>query len=374
MADNTSRRTFIVAAGTGMVATLSGCLGDDLDENGGGGGSGGDDADVEEFDDAEVGAAFVFDGRIGDNGWSAAHERSRQIIDEENDWLQTAMSENVSEVDAPQIMAEYVRQEYDIIFTTSVTFQDTTLEAAEQHTDTYFSNGNGFNMADNMGRYNAKIYEARYLAGVAAGLVTETDRIGHLGGFPVPLAYRDINAFTLGARSVNPDVRTEVRWMNSWYDPPGAREAVQSLLDNDVDAVASHLDSPAGPRAASDGGAWSSGWASSMADQVEEKYLTGPVIHWENYYGPIVEEIYETGEWDPGFVWGDMADGVVVLDEYGDELPDDVIDEVEAAKEGILDGSLNVWEGSQFEDADEDFIESQMDEFVDGVGRVEEED
>lgn len=337
-----------------------------------------DDDDVEGVDDPdeyEVLAAWVSDGESGDQGWTQSHYRARMELEDQYDWLGTAQVENTSAADAERVISNFAEDGYDIIFTTSVTFQDSTLEVAEQYPDTYFANANGFNMNDtNMSRYSYRLYQGRYCAGVLAGLLTETDVIGNVGGFAIPLVIRDLNAWALGARSVNEDVTVEARYMNDFYDPPGVRTAVQALADEGVDAVSGVQDSIAMCETAAELEMWATGWASAdMGEAAGDWHLVTPEIRWEAYYGPEIEAIRD-GTWEPSEYWGGLDDGMVELSDYGPQVPDDAIEEAEAAKEAIIEGELDMWEGTDFEDWSEEpggEVETEMEEYVDGISSLE---
>jgi basic membrane protein A len=384
------RRKFLTGIGVPTVAALAGCAGsgggdsgDGGSSDGSGGSSGGSSGDGESSGDGgsssdggssgggtdTVRAAFVYDGRIGDQGWIYSHDRSRNIIEEEYDWLETAFQEEVTPEESERVMTSFVQQGFDIIFTTSVSFAEATVGAAEQHTDTYFENANGFNTRANLSRYGAAPYEGRYCVGVAAGHMTETNTLGFLAGFPIPLSFRDLNAFVLGARSVNPDVTLKVRFMNEWYDPQGARTAVSSLVDEGVDAVAANLDSTATVQAANEAGIWGSGAHSSMREAGGDGYLATPIETWEAYYGTRVEAVKE-GTWSESSVWQGLSDGLVSLDEFGPQVSDEAVSAAMEARDAIMAGDLDVWEGTKFEGWSTEVggeIETEMTSYVEGV-------
>lgn len=366
-----NRRNFITSAGALATVGLAGCTSGSSNGGDGSGSSGDDSSDTSTTSGGQdtVKAAFVYDGQVGDQGWIFSHERSRQIIDEEYDWLETTFQEEVTPEESERVMTGYVQEGYDLIFTTSVSFADATLSAAQNHPDTYFENANGFNTRENLSRYGAAPHEGRYCVGIAAGMMTETDTLGFLAGFPIPLSFRDMNAFILGARSVNPDATLEVQYMNEWYDPQGAKTAVDNLVNQDVDAIACNLDSTAMVQAANDADAWGSGAHSSMREAGGERYLATPIETWEAYYGERAQAVKE-GSWSESSVWQGLADGLVSLDEFGPAVSEEAKTKAFEARDKIQAGELDIWEGTKFEDWSADVggeIETEMTSYVEGI-------
>jgi len=217
-----------------------------------------------------------------------------------------------------------------------------------------------------MGRYMGRIYQPRYLAGQATGMVTENNNIGYVAAFPIPEVVRSINSMALGARSVNPDATFKVRWTNAWFDPPTSQEAANSLIDENCDVIAQEQDSPAAVKAAAEADVWASGYNAPMGEFGGENYLISPIWDWSQFYVPAVEDVHE-GEWESDFFWGGMETGLPKLDEWGPNVPQGVKDTVASSKEDILNGDLNVWEGSKFEGEDDTFLFQEMQSYVEGV-------
>ena len=355
-----SRRTVLSAVGTSGIASLAGCVGGDGGA-GGGGGDGGDGGDSE-----SISAAWVYVSPVEDLGWSTAHDQGRQAVDEKLDWLTTDFTASVAPADAGQVFEQYASEGTDIIFGTSFGYQDPMFEVAEEYPEVTFEHATGFRTRENMGRYMGRIYEPRYLAGQAAGMVTETDTIGYVAAYPIAEVVRSINSMALGARSVNPDATFKVRWLNAWFDPQGSREAANSLLDEDCDVMAMEMDSPATVRAANEAGVWASGYNSPMGEFGGDKYLVSPVWNWEEFYEPTVQAVRD-GTWESDAYWKGMAEGPPALDEFGPEVPQDVIDTVSSTRQEIVKGNLNVWEGSKFEGESDEFLFQDMSSFVEGV-------
>jgi len=322
--------------------------------------------------------AFVYIGPPGDLGWTYEHDRGRLILEEQlGDQVETAYIEGVPEgPDAARVIRQYAQEGYDVIFTTSFGYMDPTLEVAQEFPDVYFEHCSGYKTAGNMSTYFGRIYQPRYLSGMVAGLMTESNIIGYAGAFPIPEVIRGINAFTLGVRAVNPDAKVHVVWTFTWYDPVVEREAAEALLDEGADIIAQHQDTTEPQKAAQERGAFSIGYDSDMRQFVGDSVLCGPQWNWGTYYVSTVQEILD-GTWSTHQYWGTMADGIVILTDYSPEVPDDVREVVDAKKQEILDGSMDVFCGPINDQGGEEAVAAGecmaddamlgMDWFVEGV-------
>jgi basic membrane protein A len=196
-----------------------------------------------------------------------------------------------------------------------------------------------------MGTYFGKIYQARYLSGIAAGMKTETNKIGYVAAFPIPEVIRGINAFTLGVRSVNPDATVSVVWTNTWYDPGTEKQAALGLLDMGADVIAQHQDTPGPMQAAEERGAWGISYNSDMTRFAPNAIMTGPVWNWGPYYVKTVKAVMD-GTWTSSQYWGPMSDGIVDLAPYNEKvMTPEMIEAVEAAKAKVLAGELDIFTG-----------------------------
>jgi len=291
-----------------------------------------------------VKAAFIYVSPVGDAGWTLAHDNARKVIDA-LPYVETAYTEAVPEgAEAERTLNQYVRDGYNLIFTTSFGYMDATINVAQQNPDVIFEHCSGFKTADNVGTYFGRMYQPRYLSGMIAGKMTESNTIGYVAAHPIPEVIRGIDAFTLGVRSVNPKAKVHVVWTQTWYDPAKEREAAESLLDIGADVIAQHQDTPAPQQAAEKRGKYSIGYNSDMASFAPGSYLTSPIWKWTVFYEKVVKEVHE-GTWTSSQYWGGLADGVVGLAPYSDLVPQDVRDLVEAKKAEIVSGSWDVFNG-----------------------------
>jgi len=368
-----NRRTVLQSLGAAGALGLAGCSG-----GGGDGGDGGDGSDGSSGDGGStssggdgggmdtVNAAWLYISEIGDLGWSWAHNEGRLAAEEQFDWLNTEYSEAVAPADSQRVLEEYASGDTDIIFGTTFEYQDPMYNVAEQYPDVTFEHATGYRTRENMGRYMGKIYQPRYLAGQATGMISEANTIGYVAAFPIPEVVRSINAMALGARAVNPEATFKVRWCNAWFAPQVATDAANALIDEGCDVIAQEMDSPAAVRAANEAGVWSSGYNAPMGEFGGENYIVSPIWNWEEFYAPTVQSLYE-GTWESDAFWGGMDTGLPDLDGWGPNVPQDVKDTVAETRQEILDGSFNVWEGSKFEGESDEFLYQEMSSFVEGV-------
>ncbi len=294
--------------------------------------------------DKEMKVGFVYVSPIGDAGYSYAHDVGRQAV-EKMDGVTTSYVESVPEgPDSERVILNMARKGYDIIFSTSFGFMDPTLKVAKKFPKVAFLHCSGFKKSANMGNYFGRIYQARYLSGIVAGKMTKSNVIGYVAAFPIPEVIRGINAFTLGAQSVNPDVTVRVVWTKTWYDPATEKEAAKSLLDVGADIIAQHQDSPGPQEAAEEKGVYSIGYNSDMASLAPKAHLTAPIWNWGPYYTKIVEQVRK-GTWKAGSDWPGLDQNVVDLAPFGPMVPKKLQEQVLAMKKEIASGKKKVFVG-----------------------------
>ena len=299
-------------------------------------------APVAQAKDLKVG--FVYVSPIGDAGYSYAHDLGRLAV-EKLDGVTTSYVESVPEgADATRVINNMARKGYDVIFATSFGYMDPMLKVAKKFPNTTFMHCSGYKTAPNMSAYFGRIYQARYLAGIVAGSMTKKNIIGYAAAFPIPEVKRGINAFTLGVRSVNPEAKVHVVWTKTWYDPATEKEAAKSLIDIGADVITQHQDSPGPQEAAQEAGIYSVGYNSDMSQFAPKAHLTSAVWNWAAFY-PIVVEKVKKGEWKADHYWWGLSEGVVDLAPYGDMVPQNVRDMVDARKAEIKNGSFKVFTG-----------------------------
>ena len=294
--------------------------------------------------DKEIKVGFVYVSPIGDAGWSYAHDQGRLAL-EAMDGVTTSYVEAVKEgPDSERVILNMARKGYDIVFATSFGYMDPMLKVAKKFPEVVFEHCSGFKTAENMGNYFGRMYQARYLSGMTAGQMTKTNILGYVAAFPIPEVIRGINAFTLGVRAVNPEAQVRVVWTKTWYDPATEKEAAKSLLDVGADVIAQHQDSPGPQEAAQERGVYSVGYNTDMASFAPKAHLTAPVWNWTPFYKKVVEDV-RAGTWKSESVWWGMKEGMVDLSPFGDMVPQEVREKVEAKKAAIVAGEAVVFKG-----------------------------
>lgn len=322
--------------------------------------------------------AFVYVGPIGDAGWTKKHDDGRLALEAAlGDKVETTYLESVPEgAESEAVFDRLAREGNKIIFATSFGYMDQMLAVAEKYPDVVFMHATGYKTAENMGTYFGAAEEARYLSGMAAGAMTTTNQLGYVAAFPIPEVLRGINAFTLGAQRVNPDVTVTVSWTSTWFDPTIEKEAAQALLNGGADVIAQHQDTPSPGEAAQEAGAYWLGYNDDMSRFAPDAWLTGPVWDWGPIYIKTVEDV-AAGTWKSEQYYGNMADGMVTLAPVSDKVPQEVRDEIAAVQAQIISGEFAPFTGPiNKQDGSEAFAAGvsgdlgqllSMDFFVEGV-------
>lgn len=294
--------------------------------------------------EAPIKVGFVYVSPIGDAGWSYAHDQGRQYINA-MEGVTTSFVEAVPEgPDSERVMINMARKNYNLIFATSYGYMDPMLKVAKQFPNVVFMHCSGFKTAKNMGNYFGRIYQARYLSGMVAGAMTKTKTLGYVAAFPIPEVIRGINAFALGARSVNPDVKVRVVWTKTWYDPATEKEAAKSLLDVGADVITQHQDSPAAQEAAQERGVYSVGYNSDMSKFAPKSHLCAPIWNWGPFYKEMVDNVRQK-KWKNQSYWYGLEHGIVDLSPMGSMVPQKVQSRVMAKKKEIAAGKSKVFSG-----------------------------
>lgn len=275
-------------------------------------------------------ACWVYVGPIGDFGYSYQHDQGRLAVEKQfGDKVETAYLENVAEgPDAERAFERLARQGCKIIFGTSFGFMDAEVKVAAKFPDIKFEHATGYKMGDNLGIYNARFYEGRYVIGQIAAKQSKAGVAGYIVSFPIPEVVMGINAFMLGAQSVNPDFKVKIVWVNSWFDPGKEADAAKALFDQGADIIVQHTDSTAPLQVAQERGLHGFGQASDMITFAPKSQYTAIVDDWGPYYIERIGEVL-AGTWKPEDRWEGIKEGAVLMAPYTN-LPDDV---AAAAKE-----------------------------------------
>lgn len=291
---------------------------------------------------------FIYIGSQNDGGYSQAQHNGTKAVQEYfGDKVETIIAENVAEEKqtVKTTAINMIDQGCTIVIGTSFGFMDALDELAGEYPDVTFLHFSGNKMNDtNFGNYFGAMEEPRYLSGMIAGMMTKTNKLGYVAAFPYTEVHIGINAFTLGAQSVNPDVEVKVVYTNSWGDPAGEKAAAESLLAQDCDIITQHADS-AGPQlAAESAGKLAIGYNLDNSEIVPGAFLTAPVWHHDKYLVPTIEKII-AGTYVPESYYGTMKDGYIGLAPMTDLVPQDVQDKVNEVAAKMEAGEFPVFAG-----------------------------
>src|SRR5204863_796194 len=258
--------------------------------------------------------AFAYVGPVGDGGWTFAHDNGRKAVEKEfGDRVVTSVVEKVPEAaDAERVFRDMIGQGNQLIFGTTFGYMEPMLRAAADAKGVRFEHATGYKTADNLRTYDSRTYEGAYLAGVVAGGMTKTNVLGVVGSIPIPEVIRNINSFTMGAQSVNPNVKTKVVWVNKWFDPPNETAAAQSLINGGADVLMQNTDSSAVLQTAGKAGKYAFGWDSDMTAYAPNAHLASAVINWTPYYVKTTRDVLE-GTWKPvpTKIWWGVKEGAI---------------------------------------------------------------
>jgi simple sugar transport system substrate-binding protein len=291
-------------------------------------------------------AAWVYVGPVGDAGWTFAHDQGRKAVEAKfGDAVVTTFVEKVPEgADAERVIRDLAAQGNKVIFATSFGFMEAMLKVAAEFPDIKFEHATGYKTAPNMRIYDASFYQDTYMAGVIAGTMTKSNTLGFVGSFPIPEVLRNINAFTLGAQSVNPKIKTRVVWVNTWFDPAKESDAAQSLINGGADVLLQNTDSTAVLQTAEKNGKFAFGWDSDMSAFAPKAHLASAIVDWAPYYIKTIEDV-KAGTWETKrTVWG-VKEGMNDLIKINEIVPEAAKKRVEEIKAGLKDESFNPFTG-----------------------------
>jgi simple sugar transport system substrate-binding protein/basic membrane protein A len=298
--------------------------------------------------DDEFTVGFIYVGPKDDFGYNqAAYEGSKEMEKTVGD-VKVLQAENVPETaESEQVMQDMIDQGADLIFATSYGHLEFAQNVAEKNPDVTFVHQGGLEgdkKLDNVGTYFGTVYEPVYLAGIAAGKATKTNKLGYIYAFPIPQTLANINAFTLGAQSVNPKAETITISTGSWCDPSVQSQAVESLLNQDVDVITQHQDCTKTIIEATEAaGAMSVGYHADASELAPKGWITGSQWEWGPLYSDIVETV-KAGKFKDSKYNGDYRVGLqtginpFVQSPYGDMVDDETKATIEEAKQSLIDG------------------------------------
>ncbi len=321
---------------------------------------------------------FVYVSPISDAGWTFQHDSARKEMEKAlGGKVVVQYVENVPEgADAERVIRDLASSGNQLIFTTSFGYMNPTIKVAQQFPKTYFEHATGYKRAKNVGTYNARFYEGRYLAGIVAGSMTKTGVAGYVAAFPIPEVVMGINAFTRGMRSVKPNSEVKVVWVNAWFDPGREREAADTLISQGADVLTHHTDSTAVVQAAEAKKVYAIGYHSDMSKYGPNAQLTAVTHQWGAYYTRTVQDAID-GKWKPDNVWGGIKEKMIKMAPFNPIVPRAVQDKVNQTAADIGAGKFHPFTGPVIDNQGKerlaagkvmsDEVLSRMDYYVEGV-------
>ena len=293
-----------------------------------------------------VKAAFVYVTPVFDAGWTHQHDQGRKAVEKAlGPAVKTTVVENVAEgADSERVVRDLAQQGHDVIFTTSFGYMEPTLKVAKEFPNVKFESITGYKTDVNVSVANARYYEGRYLAGIAAGRMTQSNVAGYVAGFPIPEVLQGLNAFALGMRSVNPKAQVKVVWLNTWFDPTKERDAAIALFNQSVDVITFHTASNAVMVAAQERGKMAIAYHSDMRKVAPDAQLMAVTHEWGAYYTQRVSDV-QKGQWRSGNVWAGFKEGMIRVGDFGPKLPAKVRDEIVKTQQDIALGKRHPFQG-----------------------------
>ena len=286
----------------------------------------------------------ILNGYKDDKSWSQSHyEGLEKTASELN--LDITYKEYVTTDTVINDIKDFVDDGCEIIIANSAIYSEHIEKAAELYPEIFFFHATGVSSRKNLSTYFGRMYQMRYLTGIAAGLQTETNEIGYAAAFPIPEVNRGLNAFALGVRSVNPDAKIYVRWINSWNADLAAANATESLLnEHKIDVLAMHTDSLEPLRIADEHGIMSIGYNINNSSLYPESCLTAAVWDWEKFYTPHILKCLQ-GKFEGDNYWESSDTGIINIAPLSEKANSSTADAIEAEYERLRNGTFDVFYG-----------------------------
>ncbi len=301
-------------------------------------------------EDVKVGVLYLSDPAEG-SGYSYTHDLGVKGMQENlllnDDQIDRKVVDDTDEKATKKAIEECVSDGCNIIFTTSWGYMQVTADMAEKYPDVYFSHGTGYmSNGKNFNNYFGRIYQARYLSGIVAGMNTKDNKIGYVAAQDSSNSEvtGGIDAFAIGVESVNPKAKIYVDVTNSWYDEKKEKKASERLLKMGCDVMTQHCDTPYPQTLAQEKGVYGIGYNSDMSKETPDSCLTSVIWNWSAYYTAAVKSVID-GTWDGSNYYGGMAEGLVGITDLASFAAEGTQQKVDEATAEILSGDNNVFDG-----------------------------
>ncbi len=324
---------------------------------------------LEEGEKLKVGIIFV--GSQRDLGWNQAAAAGADYVEQTLPNVEVIRAENIPETVEVQAVAEQmIRDGASIVIPTSFGYSDPTKAILEKHPEVMFLHLGDLEIYENYSSFFANIWQLEYAAGRAAGETTQSNKLGFIAAFPIPSTMLNINAFHLGARSVNPDVETTVVFTSDWCDPGKQVTAVKTMTDAGVDVLSLQQDcTKTVIEAAERAGVWVTGFHYDASAAAPNYWITGATWNWGPIMAQVIHEI-RTGAYQSSVKLAGIEAGWAKLAPFGDSVPEETRQLVLDTVEGLRDGSIQPFTGPiHDQDGEVRIAEGEIatDEYLQGV-------
>ncbi len=294
-------------------------------------------------EDIKVG--FIYVGAVADKGYTFTHDQARRKMAEKLNVKTVALENVTDDTKIEAVATALINQGCNVIYGTSYEQMKGLARASQKHPDVYFGHATGYMQFANMSNFMGRVYEARYLSGIVAGVNTKSDKIGYVAAMPIPEVIRGINAFALGVKSVNKEATIEVIWTGAWENPRAEKELALRLIDRGADIIAQHTNTHMPQVAAKERGVLAIGYSNSTRHLLPETYLTAPLFNWETFYIDDVSAIIN-GTWKSRTYYEGLSANMVALDDINTPLVRVGTQElVDKAKHAIVHKGFQIFSG-----------------------------
>ena len=290
--------------------------------------------------------AFLYQHPVNAGGWSLSHEQGR--LDAENEFgdkIITIALEGIQPgPDTRRTLINLARENYELIFATSFGHMNSVMKVARSFPQISFQHASGYKTANNVGTYQIRAMQGRYLAGKIAGHMSTSKKIGYVASFPIPEVIRGINAFTLGAQAANPDVTIQAIWINSWMNAAKEREATELLINLGADVITHHTETPALMVAAEEAGVWAVGYQYDRSQFAPNSHLVTIEHNWGPIYNSIIRDKLE-GNWKSESLWFGVDLDATRLVSISPKVPSSILSEIEEIRTQMANKTFNIFKG-----------------------------
>ena len=296
----------------------------------------------EDFSDFKV--VMILDGSAEDGGWNTTHLRSGRQVEANFPGIDFSFVEEIEPGQpATNAFQDAVDAGADLVIGTTF-YQFDMIDVANENPDVYFLTWAGFEPQPNVGHFAQASEDGRYMDGIVAGSLTKSNIIGYPVGFPFEEVNRALNAFTLGAREVNPDVEVRAVYLNTWFDPAIEQQAAEALANAGADVIAHEVGSQVYATVMAQNDGYVIGYTNDWSDFEPDAWASSLIFDWSVYYSEQIEDII-AGEFEPGNSYGGLKEGWIDFAPYGPDVTQETLDLIDERTQGIIEGTFDMFAG-----------------------------